>query len=450
MTNVLILMSDEHNARVSSVYGHPIVETPNMDRLATEGTVFDSAYCPSPLCAPSRSSFMAGLPCHLIDTYNNCNVVTSPHPSYGSVLRDQGVYTVYAGKADVYTDAESLGFSELMSPGNRKAPGDIAALVDPAAICPDAIRRADGYGVRDDPFAHDTKVVDGAVAWLTAQASHLDRPWTLTVNIGAPHFPHYVTQELWDRYKEGGDLPSLGSDQASANHPYAQDLRWYFQTDRFSDDQIRGLRRGYLGCVAYVDVQLGRLLEALDAIGQRNDTVVVYTSDHGDMLGKFGMWWKCSLYEDSARVPLIVSGPGFRHGVRTWTPVSLLDLQASIFHATSTGRPQEWWGEPLQWMGQRDAERVVFAEYHGHGTRSGSFMIRKGPWKLLYHLAAPNQLFNLELDPDELVDRHDTDQAIAERMAQDLRQRCDPEAEGARIETFRDRQRERIATLVAL
>ncbi len=136
--------------------------------------------------------------------------------------------------------------------------------------------------------------------------------------------------------------------RVSANHPYALDLRRHFQTDAFTEKQVRGLRQGYLAGVDFVDVQLGRLLDALDGSGFRDNTIVVYTSDHGEMLGKFGMWWKCSMYEDSLRVPLIVSGPGFPSGKRSTTPVSLFDLQAMLFRATGATRPAHWWGTPLQ------------------------------------------------------------------------------------------------------
>ncbi len=447
MTNVVLLMSDEHNAFVSSVHGHPTVRTPNMERLAARGTVFNEAYCPSPLCAPSRSAFMAGKPPHLVDVYNNSNVITADHPSYGGVLAGQGVHTVFAGKADVYTTADRLGFSELLEVQDRKPPGDTTSLIDPGKPSRDGPSRADGFGIRDDPFRKDDRVMDSALTWLKERAPSLDRPWTISINIGAPHFPHFVTEELWNRYADAADLPALGPDELTAQHPYARDLRAYFSTDGFTESQVRGLRQGYLGCVDYVDQQLGRILDVVDETGNGADTVVIYTSDHGEMLGTFGMWWKCSLYEDSVRVPLIAAGPGFEPGTRVSTPVSLLDVQASLFHATGTERPDDWWGEPLQMVKPDSSDRTVFAEYHGHGTRSGSFMIRKGQWKLMHHLAAPHQLFNLECDPHELNNRYESDPEIALRLEAELRLLCDPKQDGTRIDAFRDAQRAAIARL---
>jgi len=449
VTNVLIVMSDEHTPRVASIYGHRRVDTPNMERLAREGTVYDAAYCPSPLCTPSRSSFMSGLPVHQTQVYNNCNVVTFTYSTYGGVLADQGIHTVSIGKTDVYNRSETLGFSEMRLPGDRRQPGDINFCRTPLTVREDGPARAGRYGPRADAWARDLRVVDDAVSWLTNTAPSTEVPWVLTVNILAPHFPHHATPELWEKYDGAGDLPEYGPDADTARHPYAEDLRHHFQTHAFTDEQIRGLRQGYLARVDFVDSQLGRLLDTLEATGQRNDTVVVYTSDHGEMLGMFGMWWKCSMYEDSVRVPLVVAGPGFAQDSRITTPVSLLDLQATIFRATDAIRPASWWGTPLQDIPHDDPERAVLAEYHGHGTRSGTFMVRKGPWKLLFHAAAPHQLFHIASDPDELVNRYGECPEVAADLERELRARCDPEMEFERAHAFERHQIELLARISA-
>lgn len=432
MPNVLIYMSDEHNPFVSSVYGHPRVRTPHLDRLAAAGTVYQNAYCPSPLCAPSRSAFLAGRPAHQVRVYNNCNVIRHPWPSYGAVLAAQGVHTVHAGKVDAYDAAGRLGFSEMLAVHDRHQPGDLNFRRAPLAIRQGAHQRADGFGPRPERLAGDVRVVDEAVAWLTERAPGLGRPWTLTVNTGAPHFPHWVTPELWELYRDDGDLPPYGVGSGPGHHPYARDLQAHFETERFTPEQIRGLRRGYLGRVTFVDQQLGRLMDAVQRAGLAGETVVAYASDHGEMLGKFGMWWKCSLYEDSVRVPLVVAGPGFGAGRRVRAPVSLLDLQAAMFSAVGAERPSEWWGRPLQEVPTDDPERVVFAEYHGHGVRSGAFMVRRGGYKLLYNMAAPHQLFDLERDPDELENLAEREPGVVAGLEGELRRLCDPEAEDRR------------------
>ena len=145
------------------------------------------------------------------------------------------------------------------------------------------------------------------------------------------------------------------------------------------------------------------LLASLEEKGFIDNTLVAYTSDHGEMLGKFGMWWKCSLLDDSARVPLVVAGPGFKQGSRVKTPVELHDLRASLFHATGCTRPAGWRGNPLQEITKDNPGHVAFSEYHGHGTRGSAFMIRRGRWKYIYNNGAPNQLFDMDADPEDML-----------------------------------------------
>jgi choline-sulfatase len=443
--NFVLFMSDEHNPFVSSVHGHPMVQTPNLDRLAARGTVYENMYCPSPLCMPCRSSFMSGRRVHEIQCYNNCNAIPFEYPSYGQVLGEQGVHTVHIGKLDVYRPGEELGFSELLIPHERKQPGDENVARDPLAIRADGASRAGGYGARDtNPFQGDDRVVERALEWLATQPASLEQPWVLVVQVVKPHFPHVVTRELWDMYPEGEDLPEYGPDTTSANHPYAQDLRAHFQTDQFAEKDIRGLRRGYLGCVTYVDRQLGRIMDALDAQGLSDTTTIAYTSDHGEMLGKFGMWWKCSLYEDSARVPLVIAGPDIPAGKRVRTPVDLHDVSATMFATVGSHQPAGWTGAPLDTLADEDPGRVIFSEYHGHGTRSGAYLIRKGDWKLVYCMAAPHQLFNLAEDPHELNTLAEAHPSKLRELENDLRTICSPETENERATTFIQRQLEAI------
>ncbi|MFE5323154.1 sulfatase-like hydrolase/transferase [Paenibacillus sp. NPDC056579] len=441
MHNSILLISDEHNPLYSSVYGHDYLQTPNMERMAEQGTVYENAYCSSPLCSPSRSAFMSGLRVHEIQAYSNCNVgLRSEFPTYGKVLKDQGVYTAHFGKTHVYDKGERLGFSEIHYSKDQRWPGDINFSRRPLAIRSDAVERADGFGVKDTAFDDDLSVMDAAIQWLRQTAPVLGQPWCLTINLLNPHFPQWNTQEYWDLYPEGGDLPRYGKEEESAQHPYAQDLRDHFQTEAFSEQQIRGLRRGYLGNVSFIDRQLGRLLDFVQESGLCTSTNIIYTSDHGEMLGKFGMWWKCSLYEDSVRIPCIAAGPDYEKGRRVATPVDSHDIQASLFYAARAKRPDHWSGQPLQTMEEHDAERAVFSEYHGHGTRSGAYMIRKGDWKLIHYTEAPHQLFQLSNDPDELRNVFSLYPQKASELEAELRAICSPELENDRAHKFQQGQ----------
>lgn len=434
--NVLILKSDEHNPRMMAASGHPFVETPNIDRLAASGVVYDSAYCPSPLCCPSRSSFLSGLPVHRIQCYNNSMAVERPnYSSYGRILDAAGVHAVHVGKVDAYRPVDELGFTEMMGRGFR-GDGDTFISRDPLALRQDGQQRADRVGVRADPFAVDEQRVEDALDFLD-RSRDLSGPWTMEVNLNAPHFPHVVTEELWERYAGHDDLPEYGVDAAPASHPYAADLRRHFGTHVFTAEVTRAHRRAYYGRVTFVDFQLGLLLDRLEETGQRGNTVVVYTSDHGEMLGLFGMWFKSSMYEDSVRVPLVVSGPGFGHGKRVQTPVSQWDLSAMVFSATGVTAPEYWSGTSLDSVAADDPDRAAFSEYHGHGTRGSAVMVRQGRWKFLYNARAPHQLFDLETDPHELVNLAETEQSIVQKLTERLREEfCDPELEQDRAERF--------------
>lgn len=438
--NVVVLMSDEHNPKYSSLHGHPLLETPNLDRLAARGVVFENGYCPSPLCLPSRSAFVTGRHVHEIQAYNNCNAIEHEHAGYGAVLGGQGVHTVHAGKRDFHRPATGLGFSELLPYRERKIPGDVNTARRPLAVREDGATRAGGWGPKENAWAGDTATADGALAWLRERGAGLDQPFTLCANINAPHFPHYATPDLWERYAAGADLPTHGPDEPSANHPYALDLRKHFQTDRFAEEDIRGLRRGYLGCVAFADQTVGRFLDALDETGLADNTVFIYASDHGEMLGKFGMWWKCSLYEDSVRVPIVAAGPGFARGRRVSTPVDLLDVQASLFEATASRRPGDWAGTPLQHLQDGHEDRAVFSEYHGHGVRASGYAIRRGGWKLIWCAEAPHLLFNLAEDPEELNNLAEKVPDVLRELEECLYAVCDPVQEDQRAAAFIERQ----------
>ena len=446
MTNVLLLMSDEHNPRYSSTYGHPFVRTPNLDRLAERGTVYENAYCPSPLCVPSRSAFMTGRYVHEIQRYNNCKVIEARDPSYGQVLAEQGVHTGYIGSAaNLYRDPYHLGFSEmLLSEVTQRQLNPNAArrvVTEPAPPKTEA-----DHGPLSGRFDEDVIFIDRAVQWLQETAPTMIKPWTLTVNVHPPHPPYTSDPGHWSRYDGRGDLPRHGVDEPSAQHPYTRDLR-----DRagwsYDPSLVRELRQGYYAMISYVDDELGRLLDALDESGQAEDTVICYTCDHGEMLGTFGVWGKCSLYEDSARIPIVAAGPGFTPGARVRTPVSLLDLQAAIFHAVGAERPAAWHGDPLQTIAEDDPDRVLFAEYHGTGVRGSGYLIRRGDWKLIFNAEAPHQLFDLAHDAGELDNLWDRRPDVAAELEQELRKICDPIAEHRAAEEFSRRQ---LATIDAL
>ena len=441
MSNLIVFMSDEHNPRYSSPYGHDFVDTPNMQWLADNGTLFEHAYCPSPLCVPSRSAFLTGKRVHAVSAYgNNRRGIPPETHGLGAVLGKQGVHTVFVGKVHAYRPVDELGFSETILAHDGSFYFDKGQQRRPLAVREGAAERFDKYGPHETPWGNDVRYMDVAVDWLQTRAPAMDRPWVLYVNLVKPHFPHFCTEELWDKYRDHGDLPEHGVESATAQHPYAVDLRTHFRLDGVPEEHVRGLRRGYYACVSFIDEQLGRLLSALVEAGLAGTTNLVYTSDHGEMLGKFGLWWKCNLLEDAARIPCIAAGPDFDSGVHVATPVDLHDVQASVFSLTGAEHPQAWHGSPLERLPADDPDRLVFSEYHGHGTRAGSFMVRRGDWKLIHNIEAPDQLFDLGNDPEELENRVEAEPVKARELGAALAEICDPGAEDRKAEAFWEKQ----------
>ncbi|QQE11590.1 sulfatase-like hydrolase/transferase [Planctomycetota bacterium] len=448
--NVLVIKSDEHNPFISSVEKHPFVKTPNMQHMADNGTYYKSHYCPSPLSQPSRSAYQAGKRAHEIQVYNNCGIFHFDYPSYGQVLREQGVYTVHIGKVDSYQAAEKLGFSEMhrLNWDSVRDPGDLNFGRKPLTVRPlenyQGIPRHTLYGLKKDAYKKDEPSFALAKEWIKTKGTSLDKPWVMEINTSKPHFPMQSTKEFWDMYEGHDDLPEHDKYAESAQHPFSKDLRAHFQTDKFPESSIRGLRRGYYANVSYLDRKIGEVIDVLKENGLLENTIIVYTSDHGEMLGKFGMWWKSSLYDDSARVPCIVCGPGFDKGIVDNTAVDQFDLLASIFHAVGAKLPEDWSGDAMQTLEQNDDKHTAFCEYHGHGVRASGYVLRRGRWKYIYNCDAPNQLFDIETDPQETKDVIAKHPNLAKDLHQDLLKYCDPEVENQRTEAFIAKQFEAV------
>jgi len=448
MTNVVLFMSDEHNPRFSSTYGHRFVRTPNLDRLAEQGTLYRNAYCPSPLCVPSRSAFMAGRHVHEIQRYNNCKVIESREPSYGGVLAAQGVHTAYLGSAsNLYRDPFHLGFSEMLL-----VEATLRSLNPAAArrgVHPGPRRTDTAHGPEPGRFDVDIAYVDRAVEWLHRTAPGLDQPWSITVNVHPPHPPYTASPEYWQAHADHADLPEHDAGVPAARHPEIAGLRETKGLE-LPEEVTRAVRRGYYGMVSYVDAELGRVMDAVAAAGLADDTVIIYTTDHGEMLGKFGLWGKQSLVEDSVRVPVVAAGPGFTRGATVTTPVTLHDVQAALFHTVGARRPGHWQGQALQTLPDHDDRRIAFAEYHGPGVVGSGYLVRRGDWKLVHHTAAPDQLFNLAEDPEELVNLATHRPEVHADLMAALQKVCDPAVEDRAAKEFSVRQLAEIDRLRAI
>ncbi|MGH2562642.1 MAG: sulfatase-like hydrolase/transferase [Thermomicrobiales bacterium] len=408
--NLLVIMSDEHAPQFSATYGHPLVQTPHLDRLAAEGVVFEHAYCNTPLCVPSRMSFVTGRYVHHIGAWDNAaplpvDAVTWPH-----LLRAAGYDVVLAGKQHFIGPDKLHGFrAQLARDLHADHAHPIFAWADgtpPAPVpWPGLAQAGPGTTVA---IAVDDEAEAAALAYLHDPARR-EAPWALNVSFIAPHFPLVVPQRFWDRYPpEEVDLPVIPPGHLEQQHPVYQRIQRMFGFVDFPEELVRRGRAGYYGLITYVDEKIGRLLDALTETGQREQTLVVYVSDHGEMNGEHGMWRKSNFYEHAARIPLVMSWPGdLPDGHRVPEVVSLVDLVATLVDVTGAPRLTPLDGDSLLPLARGEAvawKDEAFAEYLAHGVARPMAMLRRGRYKLNYSLDDPPELYDLQDDPGEFHD----------------------------------------------
>ena len=411
--NLLIIMSDEHNPKVLGCYGNRSVRTPNLDRLATQGTLFTDAYTTSPVCVPARAAFAVGKYVHQIGFWDNADAYDGSVPSWHHRLRDRGHHVVSIGKLH-FRGGDDYGFSEELIPMHiieRK--GDLMGLVRedlPERGASWKIAKLAGPG--ESPYTfYDREIAARAQIWLREEApKHTDRPWVLFVSFVCPHFPLTAPPECYYQYPlERIAIPKQYERHQRPVHPFLRDYANSFVYDRYFDEEkLKKAIAGYYGLCSFLDDNIGQILRALGEAGLGDSTRVLYTSDHGDNLGNRGLWGKSTMYEETAGVPLVIAGGDIPSGRRCETPVSHVDIYPFIMECVGEERPEMYDGHPgisLTRLAKGFApERSVLSEYHGMGSTTGAFMIRHGRYKYVHYVAYPPQLFDLESDPEELHD----------------------------------------------
>ena len=405
--NTIVIMADEHSVKALGCYGSDILETPNLDRLAARGTRFTNAYTPSPICVPARASFATGRPVHEIGAWDNAHPYTGRPESWHHRLRAAGHHVRSIGKLHFRGAAgDDYGFTDSEIPMNVvDGIGDVLGLVRDRAVPRGAADKMAGMaGPGESVYTnYDRDISARAQVWLREQAPKIeDRPWVLFVSLVSPHFPLTAPPEYYYRYASRDlPMPKLYGPGERPSHPYLRDYTENLPYDSHFDgeDDVHRALAGYYGLCSFIDDQVGLILDALDAAGLRGDTRVIYTSDHGDNLGARGLWGKSTMYEESVAVPLIVAGPDIPEGNVKDEPRTLTDL--SRFILQSAGCDADGFGE-TDLLGDGDAP--VISEYHATGSRCGAFMLRAGRWKYIHYEDYAPQLFNLDDDPEELVD----------------------------------------------
>ena len=477
--NVLLIMSDEHRRDAMGCMRHPVVRTPNLDKLADSGCLFTAAYCNSPLCGPSRSSFITGKYVHEIGCWDQNHHYTGEPQSWGAYLSTSQISVTTIGKLDFFEGVEG-GFPDqrLVQHRSKRTNSVSAVEADKAdkvynadaadkadkvynadaadmigevsKVCKadkadkvynadatdeaDKVYNADAANTAGTPDAAEKNAAEEseksfgaieleragpgdywtsrveaetaeAIRFLSDEAPEKAEPWVLWLNYLPPHFPLVAPASYYAMYPpESIDMPY--DYPSNDNHPVADELRKHIGIGAVDEMVIRRAKAAYYGLCSYVDDQVGKVLQALEDNCLKDDTLIIYTSDHGEHLGDHELWWKNHMYEQATGIPLIISGGGLRRSV-VHTPVSLLDLTATIADAVGLSPQPDWRGKSLLALCREGRsveweERTVLSEYHAHGSANSMYMIRKGKYKYIYYPQNPPQLFDLEADQREM------------------------------------------------
>ena len=438
--NIVLIMADQLAPQFTGAYGHPQVRTPHLDALAGDGKRFDAAYCNSPLCAPSRASFMSGQLISRISAYDNACEFPASIPTFAHYLRSMGYRTCLSGKMHFIGPDQLHGFEERLT--TDVYPVDYTWIPD-----------WDRPNERMDSWYHDMQTVrNSGMAAATFQidydeetafqarrrivdfARDRDGPFCLVASFTHPHDPYVARPEWWNLYDTAEiDLPAL-TFAPEDQDPFCRRIMDGIEasTVTLTEDEIRRARHAYFANVSYVDSKVGSLRQALEETGLAANTVLIVTADHGDMLGERGLWYKMNFFEHSARVPLVMAGPGIVSGSST-TVCSLVDILPTLIDiAASTGRDKPELGMPIDgqsllplltgatdgeddpvdgrdWpgddytgrSGESERQRMAIGEYCAEMAGHPVFMIRTGPWKYIHCDCDPPQLYHLPSDPEE-------------------------------------------------
>ena len=417
--NLLFIMADQLAPQMLAAYRRSPAHTPHLDWLAQEGVVFDNAYCNFPLCAPARFSMLGGRLPSRIGAFDNGVEFPASVPTLHHYLRLAGYRTCLAGKMHFIGPDQLHGYEErvttdvypadfLWTPDWRLEEESWLDWYHSMRAVLDA-----GSHRRSVNIAYDDEAEFEALRWLHEHAqSGDDRPFALTVSFISPHDPYLAPPHWWRLYRDVEmEPPRVADIPLGERDPHSR--RHWFLTGRHreevGEENVLRMRRAYCAVTSHVDAKVGRLLETLREIGAANDTLVVFTSDHGDSLGERGLFFKMSFFEWSVRVPLIIYAPFAFAPRRIQANVSHLDLLPTLIEVAGDGAPGEFAAPidgrslvPLATGGGRDWPDLVCAEYTAEGVRAPLLMVRKGSHKLIACPSDPAMLFNLNDDPNEL------------------------------------------------
>jgi choline-sulfatase len=438
--NILIVMVDQLSGPLFPDGPAPWLHAPNLRRLANRSVRFANSYTASPLCAPARASFMSGQLPRRTRVYDNAAEFASDIPTYAHHLRRAGYQTCLSGKMHFIGPDQLHGFEERLTtdiypadfgwtPDYRK-PGE---RIDWWYHNMGSVTSA-GVAEITNQLEYDDEVAYHAVRKVYDLGRGLDdRSWMLTVSFTHPHDPYVARRKYWDRYEGCEHLePSVAAMPYEQHDPHSRRILDSSDWSNFgiTDENIRRSRRAYFANISYLDDRIGEILAALNAVRQSENTIVVFVSDHGDMLGERGLWFKMNFFEGAARVPLMIAAPDLPPG-RVDAPVSTLDVVPTLAELAGIDLDEVMpWidGETLVGLGPHTGRVTpVRMEYAAEASYAPLVALRQGKWKYIHCELDPPMLFDLEADPHELANLagNPAHSEIAATFAQDVRQLWD-------------------------
>jgi choline-sulfatase len=429
-----VIISDEHNASVMGCAGDRIARTPNLDALAARGILFNAQYCSSPICAPSRQSLTTGKYVSHHDVWSNTVGVPESWPTLPKIMTAAGYGSYLIGKMH-YKGGRTYGFDVLDKGGKRDpdAAGGPQKIPQPRPRkrLPAGEFRPYGDAIGDEFFPLgasrdmdsfvDVGRRDNAIKFLRERKSD-DKPFFLIVGFIAPHYPLVAPPKDLADFTGKVPMPDIPPGYLDTLPLNYKELRNDRKLEHVPDETVRLARESYYARVEWTDRQIGLVLDALKASPLSDNTIVIYTSDHGENLGEHGLWWKNCLYDTAARVPLIVSWPKrWEGGQKRDGACGSVDLVRTIADLGGAKVPSDWDGSSMvPWLDNPSYpwKDQAVCEYYSGYISSGIAMIRQGNWKYVYHTRAdathgPEQeLYDMKSDPKDLHNlAHDPNQA---------------------------------------
>lgn len=428
--DILLIMSDQHNAACAGFAGDPLARTPHLDALAKRGTVFENAYTSCPLCVPARASFLTGRMPSEVSVFTNMDSYAPDFPTFAHAASMAGYRTVLCGRMHFIGPDQKHGFAERLG-------GDICHFawgIEPDEVesltpfgKPMAARHClELYGKGNSPVLdYDAHICRTAVERL-GQAD--DRPLLMVVGLFSPHSPYIVPDPEFSSYRKRVSLPNSRLCGDTRVHPAV-----CHKQQPADDDCMLDVRAAYYGMIERMDCEIGKVLDAWEARQQKTGQsgIALYTSDHGDQIGERDLYGKQTFYEGSARIPLIAAGAGIPVSHTVAQPVGMLDFFPTLCRWAGAPVPATVHGRCLQdiWDGSAPDDGVISEfvdQINGHPVAGA--MIRKGEWKLIHYdgYDADDLLFRMPEDPEERKNEKEQFPETYEMLLAALRMAWDP------------------------